>query len=128
MTSEKQKLLDKMERKDKRRVAKGRAGADADVDWLMAHGFDALVEAEIMRETEGQVLAHQQRCATPSPADAFSTTTDCPSNTHLHTGLAKHLLLAQGGALVVGDLEFKVAGDEGSLWTRGTLPKGTTRK
>ena len=78
MTSEKQKLLDKMERKDKRRVAKGRAGADADVDWLMAHGFDALVEAEIMRDTEGQVLAQQprcqQRCATPSPADAFSTT------------------------------------------------------
>ena len=57
MTSEKQKLLDKLVRKDKRRVAKGRAGADADVDWLMAHGFDALVEAEILRDTEGQVLA-----------------------------------------------------------------------
>jgi len=35
---------------------------------------------------------------------------------------------AQGGALVVGDLEFKVAGDDSSLWTRGALPKGTTRK
>ncbi|KAK9846320.1 hypothetical protein WJX81_001437 [Elliptochloris bilobata] len=87
VTSEKQKMLDKLERKDKRRGAKGRAGADADLDWLMAHGFDALVEAEILRDTEGQ-----------------------------------------GGALVVGDLEFKVAGDEGSQWTRGALPKGTTRK
>lgn len=128
MTSEKQKLLDKMERKDKRRVAKGRAGADADVDWLMAHGFDALVEAEILRETEGQVLARQQPSAVPRPADAFSTTADCPPDTHLHPAVAKHLLLTQGGALVVGDLEFKVAGDAGSLWTRGTLPRGTTRK
>ena len=55
VTSEKQKLLDKMERKGKRRGAKGRAGADADLDWLMTHGFDTLVEAEIMRDTEGQV-------------------------------------------------------------------------
>lgn len=34
----------------------------------------------------------------------------------------------QGGAMVVGDLEFKIAGEESSLWTRGALPKGTTRK
>ena len=45
-----------------------------------------------------------------------------------HTCVQESWLLAQGGALVVGDLEFKVAGDEGSLWTRGALPKGTTRK
>ena len=73
VTSEKQKLLDKMERKDKRRVAKGRAGADADIDWLMAHGFDALVEAEILRDTEGQVLARREPCAMPHAADASST-------------------------------------------------------
>ena len=30
--------------------------------------------------------------------------------------------------MVVGDLEFKIAGDEGRLWTRGALPKGTSRK
>lgn len=36
--------------------------------------------------------------------------------------------LMQGGAMVVGNLEFKIAGDEGRLWTRGALPKGTSRK
>lgn len=36
--------------------------------------------------------------------------------------------LMQGGAMVVGDLEFKIAGNEGRLWTRGALPKGTSRK
>jgi hypothetical protein len=54
VTSEKQKLLDKLERKDKRRGGRGRPGADADIDWLGAHGLDALVEAELLRDTQGQ--------------------------------------------------------------------------
>ncbi len=60
-----------------------------------------------------QLWPHPRRCdaARPPPAAA-------------HRVRAR----AQGGALVVGDLEFKVAGDDSSLWTRGALPKGTTRK
>ncbi|CAL8464110.1 g3645 [Coccomyxa elongata] len=83
--SESQKLLGKLERKDKRRVAKGKAGADAELDWLSINGLDALVESEIMRDSKTQ-------------------------------------------GLVVGDLEFKIAGDAGGMQTRGALPKGTKRQ
>ena len=55
ITSESQKLLGKLERKDKRRMAKGKAGADAELDWLSINGFDALVEAEIMRDSKTEV-------------------------------------------------------------------------
>ncbi len=58
ITSESQKLLGKLERKDKRRMAKGRAGADAELDWLSINGvqgFNALVEAEIMRDSKTEV-------------------------------------------------------------------------
>ena len=44
MTSS-QKMLEKMERKDKRRTAA--RGGDPDLDWLGAHGFDEVVEAEV---------------------------------------------------------------------------------
>ena len=44
MTSS-QKLLEKLERKDKRRTAA--RGGDLDLDWLGAHGFDEVVEAEV---------------------------------------------------------------------------------
>ncbi len=53
--SESQKLLGKLERKDKRRVAKGKAGADAELDWLSINGLDALVESEIMRDSKTEV-------------------------------------------------------------------------
>lgn len=55
ITSESQKLLGKLERKDKRRMAKGKAGADAELDWLSINGFDALVEAEIMKDFKSEV-------------------------------------------------------------------------
>ena len=54
MTTESQKVLSKLERKDKRRAVKGRAGADAELDWLTLNGLDPLVEAEIMQKSEAQ--------------------------------------------------------------------------
>jgi len=56
ITSESQKLLGKLERKDKRRMAKGKAGSDAELDWLSINGFDALVEAEIMKDSKTEVV------------------------------------------------------------------------
>lgn len=53
--TESQKVLSKLERKDKRRAVKGRAGADADLEWLTLNGLDALVETEIMQKTKAQV-------------------------------------------------------------------------
>ena len=47
-------MLSKLERKDKRRAIKGRAGADAELDWLTLNGLDPLVEAEIMQKSEAQ--------------------------------------------------------------------------
>ena len=38
-------MLDKLERKEKRRTAA--RGGDLDLDWLNAHGFDEVVEAEV---------------------------------------------------------------------------------
>lgn len=59
ISSETQKLLGKLERKDRRRRAAGaRSGAaDAELDWLGLNGFDALVEAEVLRTSaaKGQV-------------------------------------------------------------------------
>ena len=48
VTSESQKLLGKLERKDKRRAtAKGaRASQGAEIDWLLTHGLEALLKAE----------------------------------------------------------------------------------
>jgi hypothetical protein len=36
----------------------------------------------------------------------------------------------QAGGLVVGDMEFRIAGDADASgsWTRGALPKGTVRQ
>lgn len=45
VTTSSQKLLDKLERKEKRRTAA--RGGDLDLDWLSAHGFDEVVEAEV---------------------------------------------------------------------------------
>lgn len=53
--SESQKLLDKLERKDKRRTAKGKQAADTELEWLALNGLDALVEAEVMQNTKSQV-------------------------------------------------------------------------
>ena len=47
-------MLNKLERKDKRRAVKGRAGADAELDWLTLNGLDPLVEAEIMQKSEAK--------------------------------------------------------------------------
>ena len=59
ISSETQKLLGKLERKDRRRRAAGAksGSADAELDWLSLNGFDALVEAEVLRASaaKGQV-------------------------------------------------------------------------
>ncbi len=47
-------MLSKLERKDKRRAVKGRAGTDAELEWLTLNGLDSLVEAEIMQRSEAQ--------------------------------------------------------------------------
>jgi hypothetical protein len=52
ITTDSQKLLDKLERKDKRRGARTKA-VDADLEWLMANGLDAVVEAELLAVTGG---------------------------------------------------------------------------
>ncbi|KAK9814715.1 hypothetical protein WJX72_010327 [[Myrmecia] bisecta] len=52
ITSGSQRLLDKLDRKDKRKSAKGKSGLDPDLDWLSVNGIDVLVEAELMRETQ----------------------------------------------------------------------------
>ncbi len=64
VTTSSQKILDKLERKDKRRA--GARGTDADLDWLATRGFDELVEAEVMRDS---------KCATNElPASTVSLT------------------------------------------------------
>ena len=50
VTTSSQKILDKLERKDKRRASA--RGTDADLDWLATRGFDELVEAEVMRDSK----------------------------------------------------------------------------
>ena len=54
VTTSSQKILDKLERKDKRRA--GARGTDADLDWLATRGFDELVEAEIMRDSKCAII------------------------------------------------------------------------
>ena len=67
--TESQKVLSKLERKDKRRAVKGRAGADAELEWLTLNGLDALVEAEVMQRSKAQVrlpsLSKLGMCALP---------------------------------------------------------------
>ena len=41
-------MLDKLNRKDRRRAERG--GADADLEWLLVNGFEALLEAELDAE------------------------------------------------------------------------------
>jgi len=41
-------VLDKLNRKDRRRAERG--GADADLEWLLVNGFEALLEAELDSE------------------------------------------------------------------------------
>lgn len=45
VTTSSQKVLEKINRKDKRRA--DRAGHDADVEWLLVNGFETLLEAEL---------------------------------------------------------------------------------
>lgn len=52
-------------------MAKGKAGADAELDWLSINGIDALVEAEIMRDTKTEVRSiHLHACLTCMPIAA----------------------------------------------------------
>lgn len=49
-------------------MAKGKPGADAELDWLSINGIDALVEAEIMRDTKTEVRSiHLHACLTCMP-------------------------------------------------------------
>jgi hypothetical protein len=64
ISSETQKLLGKLERKDRRRRqagggARSGAGADAELDWLSLNGFDALVEAEVLRASAAKGQARR---------------------------------------------------------------------
>ena len=43
-------MLDKLARKDRRRAE--RAGADADLEWLLVNGFEALLEATLEAESD----------------------------------------------------------------------------
>ena len=52
--TESQKVMSKLERKDKRRAVKGRAGADADLEWLTLNGLEPLIEAEVMQRSKAQ--------------------------------------------------------------------------
>ncbi|KAL0039926.1 hypothetical protein WJX77_011783 [Trebouxia sp. C0004] len=56
VTSNSQKMLEKLERKDKRRGAKGKAMGDPDLEWLASYGFDVLVEAEVEKATAHQTI------------------------------------------------------------------------
>ena len=52
--TESQKVMSKLERKDKRRAVKGRAGADADLEWLTLNGLEPLIEAEVMQRSKAE--------------------------------------------------------------------------
>ena len=52
--TESQKVMSKLERKDKRRAVKGRAGADADLEWLTLNGLEPLIEPEVMQRSREQ--------------------------------------------------------------------------
>ena len=52
--TESQKVMSKLERKDKRRAVKGRAGVDADLEWLTLNGLETLIEAEVMQRSKAQ--------------------------------------------------------------------------
>ncbi|KAL3133984.1 hypothetical protein ABBQ32_008424 [Trebouxia sp. C0010 RCD-2024] len=56
VTSNSQKMLEKLERKDKRRGVKGKAMGDPDLDWLASYGFQVLVEAEVEKATAHQTI------------------------------------------------------------------------
>ncbi len=68
VTTSSQKILDKLERKDKRRA--GARGTDADLDWLATRGFDELVEAEVMRDSKcaANKFPLQSFCSSPTTA------------------------------------------------------------
>ncbi|KAK9868384.1 hypothetical protein WJX84_004044 [Apatococcus fuscideae] len=50
VSSRSQQMMEKLERKDKRRFAKGKATGEADQDWLAVNGLSQLLEAEAMRK------------------------------------------------------------------------------
>ncbi|KAK9850259.1 hypothetical protein WJX84_005584 [Apatococcus fuscideae] len=50
VSSRSQQMMEKLERKDKRRFAKGKATGEADQDWLAINGLGPLIEAEAMRK------------------------------------------------------------------------------
>lgn len=57
-------MLDKLNRKDRRRAE--RSGADVDLEWLLVNGFEPLLEAELDAEAETGTLrfhnGEQQDC------------------------------------------------------------------
>lgn len=68
MTSS-QKVLDKLARKDRRRAE--RAGADADLEWLLVNGFEALLEAALEAESASGALKFHNGA---QPQLVFTTT------------------------------------------------------
>ncbi|KAK9785880.1 hypothetical protein WJX73_006814 [Symbiochloris irregularis] len=101
VTSGSQKLMEKLERKDKRKAAGrgAKAGAAAsrgaastsvgpELDWLLDNGLGPLLEAEAASKTGG----------------------------------------ARGGVMNIGGLDFKIASEAERGARAGALPKGTVRK
>ena len=60
-------MMDKLERKDKRRATRGRGGGDPELDWLSLNGLEPLVEAELLHHTRSQARLVASVCGDTPP-------------------------------------------------------------
>lgn len=98
--TESQKVMSKLERKDKRRAVKGRTGADADLEWLTLNGLEPLIEAEVMQRSKEQASCpHPFKCCHKSAcsltAQNFSSrlkSCSAPGSRHVPSTLSCHIL------------------------------------
>lgn len=75
VTTSSQKVLDKLVRKDRRRAE--RAGADADLEWLLVNGFEALLEATLEAESDARGLKLGGAYAEAGPRCELSLNSCC---------------------------------------------------
>lgn len=131
VTTSSQKVLDKLVRKDRRRAE--RAGADADLEWLLVNGFEALLEATLEAESaarglklSGGTCAATGLCIRFLPTSSVKT---APQNnmTARLSGIP-HVTRLIGIAVVKTGVEFKLGDGNSGLRIHGALPKGTNRK
>ena len=130
VTTSSQKVLDKLVRKDRRRAE--RAGADADLEWLLVNGFEALLEATLEAESDARGLKLGGANAGDSAVFSVSTA-DAVPDFHFGTSGSHHRQLAicillMGSAAVHSGMEFKLGEGNSGLRIHGALPKGTNRK